>query len=235
MTKQTIYVVGVPKSGNGWMARLLGDVLNSPVDSRLKEDQKAAICDEGLGRPGDYVIKQQHKMLPPEGKIVFIYRDPRDVAVSIAHYWERTIEETLVVESGAPPRMLNPLGGWSAFMCRWMFLFEPDVKVSYEKLLGDTEKELKRILIGLDASVQNDVAKVVDRQSFAKKRKMIEDTNGKNQSYHIGIQLKNMRKGVTGDWKNHFNRETAELAHLHWWPWLQYLGYEEDEDWWKNL
>ena len=100
-----IIVTGYPKSGNTWLSRLLGDILNSPVTGR--DDYEAVpISQEGLDRSGDYTIIQLHLVpdcsnhnnqfitnrfhICPDNhtdeKIVIPIRDPRDVAVSCMHY-----------------------------------------------------------------------------------------------------------------------------------------------------
>ena len=238
MSKQVIHVCGYVKSGNTWLARLIGDALNSPVDSRLSNSGNNALADEGFDRPGEFIIKQQHAMLPPKKKpaVVFVYRDPRDMAVSVMHYWSRpNLDETLVIEYKKPPQILHPRGGWSAFMCRWMHVFETDVVTSYERLLTNTAAELEYILMELGVDAVNDLDEVVDRQSFAKKRASIESEDSNIRPYGQTVQLKNMRKGIVGDWKNYFKRRHGEIAQEHWWHWLESLGYEDNIDWWKEL
>jgi len=104
--RRTIYVCSYPKSGGVWVARLLGDVLDSPVGAVYPPSDKSAIATEGLNRSGRYCIRHGHStpmagrfdgaVVPrldqfayenlTDERIVFIVRDPRDIIVSGAYH-----------------------------------------------------------------------------------------------------------------------------------------------------
>jgi hypothetical protein len=108
-----IYILGYPKSGTTWLSRLLGDVLDSPVGALRPEFNDKAIATEGQGRKGKYRICQGHAvpvagvdcLLPnlnqfgyehvTNEKVVIMWRDPRDILVSAAHHWDRSLDEIL--------------------------------------------------------------------------------------------------------------------------------------------
>jgi hypothetical protein len=44
-----------------------------------------------------------------------------------------------------------------------------------------------------------------------------------------------MRKGVVGDWRNHFNRDQAKRFNDHFGEFMIKQGYVEDLEWWKDV
>jgi hypothetical protein len=237
MEKKEIYVVGYPKSGNTWMSRLLGDVLDSPV---MSGGNKPALADEGFDRSGDYVIRQSHllrKEKPNGAKAVFVLRDPRDVAVSVMFYWQRkslmkVISGMAGIQSDIQSAPLHKSGGWINYVRRWLITEDSGLSdvVKYEDLSKDTYTTLGATLIWLSAKPVKSIAEAVERQSFASRKKSIH----KDLPYGDTIQNRLMRKGVPGDWVNHFNRKQAKFFHEHFYDTMKVLEYENDPDWWKQ-
>lgn len=102
---ESIYVVGFPKSGNTWLTRLLADVLQVPVRSGAMRGGREIAADINIvlsleGNP-PYEIQKIH-FLPhvffqeideKPKRIVYIYRDFRDVAISAFFYFGYQCEE----------------------------------------------------------------------------------------------------------------------------------------------
>ena len=112
---EPIYVVGVPKSGNTWLTRLMADVLKSPVRSASKEGalEVAADINKELALPTDapYEIQKVH-FLPEKffkdinespKRIIYIYRDFRDVTLSSFFYFKYKGDETNARRAGILP------------------------------------------------------------------------------------------------------------------------------------
>lgn len=248
-----IFVTGYPKSGNTWLARLLGECLDSPVTGFKNANP---LCTEGLDRTGKYVIRQLH--LRPvskddpkrdaaidnayrydwrhrlDGRIVHIVRDVRDVIVSAHFYWQRKdISETVnAVCNGEHP--LRTIGPWQDFVESWFSCpaYVPPIK--YEALSVDAigvmlglfrEIEIEDVLLGK-------IKEAVNAQSFARTRARIEK-DGDSRPYGKTIQLRNLRRGFPGDWRNHLTMPDCRYIHEKCGPLLMALGYIQDNDWWK--
>lgn len=225
--RKTIWVCGFPRSGNTWLARLLGDVLDSPIQSG---GVRAANADEGFDRPGAFVIRQQHIEPPVQGDAVSIIRDPRDVAVSNMYYWDLPNLEDAMRKR---PRIRK----WQDFVR--LCLSQATAIVKYESLLRNPVRAMQELLRLIDAQYDLDhLRNAVHRQSFDERRKLVSDPNNANGRFTYGPiheREKVLRKGIMGDWRNHFTRETAQIAHKLFNPLMYDLGYERNLKWWTEL
>jgi hypothetical protein len=232
--KIPIYVVGFPKSGNSWLSRLLGDALDSPVEAMKG---KIALADEGFDRRGPFVIHQDHLVGLPEednARIVYILRDPRDVIVSNYFYWDLgSIKETIerCAEGRKPFRRFL---GMNFYISKWLdkYRLHIDSLTRYEWLNTRPFSTLLIVLAELGYKYETDLVDVIERQSFKERLRIVEE-HPERLSYNQGIQRKLMRKGVVGDWVNHFTFEDAELMEHHFGDLLRKYAYAHD-GWWKK-
>lgn len=223
--KEDLFVVGYPRSGNTYLSRLLGDLLISPVQARFPRE---AIADEGFDRPGKYIIRQEHldsESYKDEQPVILIVRDPRDVAVSAWKYWNRSsLQDTLhCMGKGIFP--LRHGGGWSSFYSYWIDNRYSDIMIHFEELVDDPESELMWIVDGLGLQIGNSLKDVVHRQSMDE-RKKIAALHGDEMPHGKNVQVSTLRKGVSGDWKNHFSRDDQKLAFEYFGDIAKRMGYD---------
>ena len=94
MTK-SIIVVGYPKSGCTWATRLVAELVGCPVSGFWQSDKKE-IAVEGEERVSDFRCSKSHHQLAelnvspndPDIRLIYILRDPRDIAISAANYFQ---------------------------------------------------------------------------------------------------------------------------------------------------
>jgi hypothetical protein len=94
-TVKNIIVVGYPKSGCTWVTRLVAELVGCPVAGFWKSD-KEEIAVEGENRVSDFRCYKSHHQLADLGvdlaaagtKIIYVLRDPRDIAISAANYFQ---------------------------------------------------------------------------------------------------------------------------------------------------
>ena len=218
--REIIYTLGSPRSGNTWLCRLLGDALNSPIQSGLRFPSNA---DEGFDRPGCFVIRMRHHRLihngfPHGARLIQIVRDPRDVLVSVKEYWKCQWSDALV-----------RVGRWQEHNREWL---TRSPAVRFEDLLAEPLQYLDSLLIqiGLEQSPEI-VDAAVGRQEWERRRKSITP----DLPYGPEHQLVVLGQGRTGRWRENLTREFGQTAHILFWPLMQELGYETDEHWWEEL
>ncbi len=92
---KNIIVVGYPKSGCTWATRLVAELVGCPVGGFWQSDKKE-IAVEGEDRVSDFLCYKSHHQLAelsvspndPETWIIYVLRDPRDIAISAANYFQ---------------------------------------------------------------------------------------------------------------------------------------------------
>jgi len=110
--KEDLYVIGFPKSGNTWLARLLSDITNSKIYVESDND-KINNSENSDDKNGSYLIHEVHgthdlnRVL--KSKKVYILRDPRAAIVSGFFHNYRNLTEDMVQKN---------------FLYRMFFVFE---------------------------------------------------------------------------------------------------------------
>jgi Sulfotransferase domain len=98
-----VIVVGYPKSGNTWVTRLVAELLGCPV-AGFWAKQSAEIAVEGSDRQSPFACWKAHypyRKLSrfkefPAARVINVVRDPRDIAISGAHYFNFPPKSTLL-------------------------------------------------------------------------------------------------------------------------------------------
>jgi hypothetical protein len=246
------------------LARLFGEVYRAPVDrwrsalplavegtnreSDIVVNQLHLKPVRGDAELASEAVPHAYKWdwrvpLDPGDRIVLIIRDVRDVIVSAHFYWQR---ETLLESVDAVTLGQHPLqvhGPWARWVGDWLSVLPESADcvtvVKYEQLNRDPVGVL-RLLVGAlqipgaPELAKSDVEAAVAAQSFDAKVKQIED-DGDDRPYGKTIQLRNLRKGVVGDWRNHFTQSLAQLVESRAGGVLRELGYDAAPLWWKSV
>jgi len=232
-----IVVAEFPKSGGSWLSSMLAHSLGIAVrDIYVNNDFKAFDISKHPWYEGSssYVLTEScviksHEM--PDSKLhnfeahfIHMIRDGRDVIVSKYFYekdfcvknkiikeFKYTLEEYIEKTSREWAEYISAWEGHNVITC------------SYENLLRDTVDELKEVFSRLNISVTDDALKAaVDANTKEKFRKSL-DKAFKHNTF--------VRKGIAGDWKNHFNEKQKAIFKLHAGELLIKLGYETDMNW----
>lgn len=244
-------LVEYPKSGGTWLGQLISSYLDIPFPRNRMPLLKRSLL-HGHFLPVGRIKNAEN--------IFFMIRDGRDVIVSMYYHFlvwnERNrlhpkdvlyyrkrigfkdyenIRSNLpgfieFVFTHRPSRLIRFRyeGNWHEFNERWMSFIDknPDkiVVVRYESLLKNTPKELERVLkkSGIEKPDKKRIEEIVEKYSFV------------NQSKR-GLGIENtksfLRKGISGDWKNKFSKDAAEVFNRYAGKMLVKLGYEKDSSW----
>lgn len=240
-TLDLVHIAEYPKSGGSWMTQLVSNTTGIPTRrNQLPKFEKSIMH-------GHYLYSKKFN------KTVCVVRDGRDVLTSYYHHMilgnVNSLKDNLKrarIEKRREllglddindiktnlPRFIEyihndyskKLNGftWSEFM--ETFLDQENVLiVRYEDMLLDTSKELTKVLnyIEHNADAQK-IQEVVEKFSFK---------NQTNRKPGQENKKSFLRKGIAGDWKNHFNEESKMLFDTYYGDMLIKLGYENDRSW----
>jgi len=236
--RKKIIVVEYPKSGGSWFVNMLGDTLGyakrdiyiddeglAPFNLRTHPWYKDAA---GFGLPESCVIKSHELPGSPlhnfPAEVIHLIRDGRDVAVS-KYFYEKDFCVENRITSGFELTwdafMEKTSSEWALFVTAW--LAEDALIVHYEDLLRDAAAEVKRIISSLKLSVaEHMIHAAVQNNTKEAMRRTFENTFRHNTF---------VRKGVQGDWKNHFDQRHKVAVKRLAGDVLVALGYEKDNNW----
>ena len=231
-----LYIVNeYPKSGGSWVGEMLGETLCLPFPRNRFPLLKPSIMHGHMMHSWN-----MHNVL-------CVWRDGRDVLISQYYHWlfkndkgnsplvERSRSDLGFVDyndiqNNLVPFMQyvyetkkHPRFTWADFVERW-YDRNDVVHVRYEGMRSDPVDELQRIAFQLgkkELSVE-EADKIVERHSFA--RLSGRKTGEENKASF-------MRKGIVGDWKNHFSQEAKEVFNQYAGDALIKIGYESDDSW----
>ena len=127
----------------------------------------------------------------PDDFVFFIFRDPRDVIVSISYYFDtplnQAIKDAIRGRPGATGPRRYPI---MEYVRTWLDSGVADCAIQYERLHTDIRSEMYAIIDTLGVDPLRGILGVVHRQAFGRRKD--------------GPGDKHMRKGIIGDWRNHF-------------------------------
>ena len=229
--KTSITVFTYPRSGSSWLCQMLSDYLDCPFTGL---GNKKPLGAEGQKRTASYVVYQTHKLITIDTHSILISRDPRDISVSANHYWQiNDLGETIrKMAKGTWP--LTHGGGWLSFM-ETADQMEFGYEIDFADLKISPVHSIYAICKNLDLPCdQERIKEIVNRHTFqARLDKVAKD--GDSMPYGREVQERHLRKGVVGDWRNHYTPALAKLANSFWGDRLLTYGYEIDQDWWKYV
>ncbi len=236
-----VIVNGYPKSGNTWITRLVADVIGCPVGGFWGAPNHKELAIEGLERDSPHrVYKGHHRAdqfdeLDSNTKIIYLLRDPRDVACSGANYFSlkkfRDNNPNLSHYDKYQAMVDVMLKGGAYSWCQWswgehvegFFNIYPEVLiVKYENFLKDTVSEISKVLNYLDLERSRDqIVSSVKNQSI-NRIKAIEDKKAKGRGSFF-------RKGKEGSYKEELNKNLVSDINNSFWYLMIKLGYLNDD------
>ncbi len=209
-----LWIVGLARSGTNWLMRLLADAIGAYDYDTDK-----------MTKPG--VVGRLHWILerPPGGKVLFIYRDPRDTIVSMMHLWQFDSIQQVLYPEDQPP-LLPTI---SDYFQKWLMELEPEATTRYEWLLADTRKELLRLLGVLMIEYDPErIDRVIERQTFASRKAAFQNSGMKDH-------VRTLRGGISGQWRSYLSLEEGYKIDYWLGDWMFRMGYEMSPNWWEEL
>jgi hypothetical protein len=237
------FIVSYPRSGNTWTRFLVANLVHpgQPVTfaniERLIPDCEAMSSRYVKRVPRPRIIKSHEYFDPRYKKVIYIVRDPRDVALSYYDFSRkyRHIEDsyplTRFVSDFVAGRLSSvDWGTWGENVSSWFYTRNgrPEfLLLRYEDMLRNTESELAKVARFLNIEpTQDRIAAAVERSS-AERMRGLEATQGdqwvstKNKRNDIPF----VRTASSGLWKEKLPASSIAEIEAAWGPLMRELGY----------
>lgn len=238
-----VFLTSYPRSGNTWTRFLVGNFVNpnQPVTflnvERLVPDMYKTADWVLRRRPRPRLLKSHECFDARYRRVIYIVRDPRDVAISNYH-WEMKLRS---IPEGCPlaefvPRWMDGnywrrIGSWADHINSWMATrqgHESFLMMRYEDLQSNTPRELARVarFLGLDPDPER-INRAIERSSAVNMRKM-ELTQGKKwvATFHTRSDKPFVGRASSGGWRAILPEKTVAYMELQWGHIMKELGYQ---------
>jgi Sulfotransferase domain len=238
------FIVSYPRSGNTWTRFLVANLVHPEQRvtfaniERLIPDCEALSSRAVKRVPRPRIIKSHEYFDPRYRKVIYIVRDPRDVALSYYDFSRkyRQIEDQHPLTSFVSDFVAGRLssadwGTWGENVGSWVHTRNGRpgfLLLRYEDMLSQPEQELTKVasFLGVESSAER-LATAVERSSADRMRKL-EASQGdqwvstKNKRSDIPF----VRTAASGLWKNKLPASSIAEIETAWGPLMKSLGYE---------
>jgi hypothetical protein len=238
------FIVSYPRSGNTWTRFLIGNLLyaDRPVSfaniEQLIPDAEAQSSRYLKRLPSPRVIKSHQYFDHRYPKVLYIARDPRDVAISYYNFSRkyRQIPDDYPLDKYVHAFVTGTLrssdwGTWAENVGTWLAARKGRptfLLLRYEDLKADPETELWKVarFFGVDASSAT-LRRAIQSSSAEHLRELEKKEGGE------WVTTKNKRpdipfigSAVAGKWKSVLSEGAVEEIESAWGPLMLSLGYE---------
>jgi hypothetical protein len=238
-----VWIVSFPKSGNTWTRFLIANLIagDGVVDwtniERYVPDAALHRDTQLRGLPRPRYLKSHEPYQPEYRRVVFIVRDPRDVAVSYYHFAKkskRLAEDQSIVEfvNEFIHGWKDPYGTWGENVGSWLGArrgTKDFLVLRYEDLLTDAQQQLARVAEMLQLPSDDGHLRRAIENSAADRLRALEKAQ-----HDQHIFLKQTRKDVpfvraakSGQWKTELPAEACRNIEDAWRPLMRELGYSD--------
>jgi len=232
-----IIVAEFEKSGGSWLTSMLADSLGIPARDLYHDDNFKKfdltyhpwyINSDTWNLTESCVIKSHEpvgtRLHNFPAHTLHMMRDGRDVVVSryffardfcvkngLVDSFTTTFEDFLEVTAR----------DWAKYVTAWCS--EDVLQVTYESVLADPVAAVKRILGSFSLNVSEDeIKRAVEANTKEKFSKKLDKAFAENTF---------VRKGISGDWVNHFSSQHKKLFKINAGKELIAMGYEKTLEW----
>ena len=230
-----IWIVSYPKSGTTWVQQIVKLLQNGCKDDGRKIDQAIPYVDKlskdptfhyqvnlsELPFPRAFKSHLTYDLMPcgPPNtktcKYIYVARNPKDVTVSLHHDLQsrRVYPPHFHCSDFIPIFMKGETvyGNWFDHVLEWWaHKDDPNVLfIKYEDMKKDLSGSVQQIAEFIGCTITKEELEAVVKQSEFESMKSNPLTNYSWKSE--GLDKPFMRKGMVGDWKNHFSDEESAM------------------------
>jgi hypothetical protein len=244
-----VFLVSYPRSGNTWMRFLLGNLLYpdepvtfSNIESRIPEiyfNRDRVL--RALPRPR--MLKSHESFQPHYPHVIYVVRDPRDVAVSFYHHnvKARNIPDDYPMTSFVPRFVAGEFdqkfGSWRDNVLSWISLRGENpsfMMLRYEEMKRDTAGALLQVVAFLEhcsfRKIDSSPEALQRATELSSPERMRALEKEEAASWVLTKSTRSdkpfVRTAKAGGWKSQLARGSVEVIESAWGDLMQNLGYE---------
>jgi hypothetical protein len=236
-------LVSYPRSGNTWARFLIANLLYPEREvsftsvERLIPDT-STISSRALKRiPRPRVIKSHEYFDPRYPRVIYIVRDPRDVALSFYHLQRKYGQIAdghpmdQYVDDFVDGRLKSAdLGTWGENVSSWFYTrghSDNFLLLRFEDMLQNTRRELLRIADFMGLSTTETILQLaIDNSSSDRMRKLEQQQQNEwigSRKYRKEIPF--VRTAKAGNWQNGLSERSVMRIEAAWGDLMNPLGY----------
>lgn len=238
-----VFLVSFPRSGNTWTRFLLGNLIHpdAPMTFASIEQKVPDIyinSQESMLRvPRPRILKSHEPFDPRYRRVIYIVRDPRDVAVSSYHYKikRRVINESYGLDRFVPRFITGEFNGtagsWGENVVSWLAARRNTPQfllLRYEDMLRDPIAELRKVVCFLELSAGREVlARAVELSSVERMQNLEREQGQTWKRTRNDVQSKPfVRSAKAGSWCSELSAASVAVIEQAWGSLMGVLGYE---------
>jgi hypothetical protein len=238
------FIVSYPRSGNTWTRFLVANLLHPEEPTsfanieRLVPDSEAQSSRYLRRIPRPRVIKSHQYFDPRYKRVIYVVRDPRDVALSYYDFERkyRHIDDAYPLQNYASDFVSGRLssadwGTWGENVGSWVSTRRGQkdfLLLRYEDMLENTMLEVAKIaaFFGTEAAAER-VRGAVERSSVQRMRGL-EKLQGKDwvSTKNKRSDIPFVRTAASGHWMSKLPKNSIAEIESAWGPLMAALGYE---------
>jgi hypothetical protein len=239
-----VFLASYFRSGSTWWRFLVGNLVHQDETVSFANLDRLvpsihSVSDRKL-RKLPRILNSHEPFDPRYPRVIYLVRDPRDVAVSFYYYnlKTRNLQDGFPLDefvkryvAGQPVSYANRLGSWEDHALSWIRMRQGRdsfLLLRYEDLLAAPEKELPKAaaLLRIDASPER-IARAI-RLSSASQMRSLEKKEWKQFSgtKESRQDIPFVREAKSGAWRQHLSEASVRLIEESWGSTMQSLGYE---------
>jgi hypothetical protein len=236
------FLTSYPRSGNTWTRFLVGNLVHTEQAvtflnvERLVPDMYKHSDHYLRNLPRPRFLKSHEVFDPRYKRVIYIVRDPRDVAISQYH-WEmkqKSVLDEYPIEEFVPRWIegiyWNRLANWGDHVSSWLSTRQGSdsfVVVRYEDLIANPLPELAKVakLLGIEPANQR-LTRAMELSS-ADRMRQLESTQGGKwvQTRYTRQDKAFVRAAASGGWKSVLPAQSVRQIEAAWGSVMTHLGY----------
>jgi hypothetical protein len=235
------FIASYPRSGNTWTRFLIANLMHpqrpitfSNIETVIPD--ASALSSRQIKRvPRPRLIKTHEYFEPRYRRVIYLVRDPRDVALSLYNFRRkyRSIDDSYPIEQYVAQRFLpGDLDvSWGEHVGSWLgtrMHHSGFLLVRYEDLLQEPMRELGRVASFLGISAGAEALALAIQRSSANRLRELEKSE-----HEAWVTTKGKRAdvpfiaaAVSGAWKHKLPAASVALIESAWGQLMRSLGYE---------